>query len=160
MGNEIAQSAEWNHDSSVNWHLLEFDKHKGIQSLYRDLNHLYKDQLALHEQDCSQDGFEWIDHHNSDQSILSFVRKSKSGDEKVYVISNFTPIPRENFRLGVLDEGEYNLLLSSDDKTYWGSDFECVDSMQSDEQPYNDRPQSIALNLPPLATLYIAYKAS
>ena len=75
MGNEIAQSAEWNHDSSINWHLLEFDKHKGIQSLYRDLNHLYQQQPALHEQDCHHEGFEWIDHHNSEQSILSFVRK-------------------------------------------------------------------------------------
>lgn len=158
MGNEIAQSAEWNHDSSINWHLLDFDKHKGIQSLYRDLNHLYKDTPALHELDCHQDGFEWIDHHNSEQSILSLVRKSKDGSGKVYVISNFTPLPRDGFRVGVCDEGEYELLLSSDDEKYWGSGFEVEKTMHSDEQPYNDKPYSIRVSLPPLATLYIIHK--
>lgn len=158
MGNEIAQSAEWNHDSSINWHLLEFDKHKGIQSLYRDLNHLYQQQPALHEQDCHHEGFEWIDHHNSEQSILSFVRKSKDGKEKVYIVSNFTPIPREQFRLGVLDKGNYQLLLTSDDKDYWGSGFNCKDNVKSESVAWNDREQSICINIPPLATLYILHK--
>lgn len=158
MGNEIGQSAEWNHDSSINWHLLDFEKHKGIQNLYKKLNHLYKDTPALHECDCSQEGFEWIDHQNSEQSILSFVRKSQDGKNKVYVVCNFTPVPRENFRLGVLDSGEYKLLLSSDDKEYWGSDFEVEDSMPSEEHSWNDRAQSIRVNLPPLATVFIEYK--
>ncbi len=157
MGNEIGQSAEWNHDSSINWHLLDFDKHKGIQSLYRDLNKLYRDTPALHELDCDAQGFEWIDHHNSEQSILSFVRKSKSGLQKVYVVSNFTPVPRESFRLGVLDQGDYELLMSTDGADYWGSDFEVEASVTADEQPWNDRPFSIRVSLPPLATLFIVH---
>jgi 1,4-alpha-glucan branching enzyme len=112
----------------------------------------------LHQQDCHHEGFEWIDHHNSEQSILSFVRKSKEGKEKVYVVSNFTPIPREQFNLGVLDEGEYELLLSSDDETFWGSDFDVANSFESVKESVNDRPFAIKVSLPPLATIYLKHK--
>ena len=91
MGNEIGQSSEWNHDSQIAWKLLEFDKHKGIQTLYKQLNHTYKSQPALHELDHEHTGFEWIDIGNAEQSILSFVRKGKDENSKVYVVSNFTP---------------------------------------------------------------------
>ncbi|MBE1302103.1 MAG: 1,4-alpha-glucan branching protein GlgB [Alteromonadaceae bacterium] len=157
MGNEIGQSAEWNHDSSINWHLLDYDKHKGIQSLYKALNKLYVETPALHELDCKSEGFEWIDHQNSEQSILSFVRKSKDAKQKVYVVSNFTPIPREGFRVGVLDEGEYQLLLSTDSSEFWGSDFEVEQTMTADDQGRHDRPYSIRVSIPPLATLFIVH---
>lgn len=158
MGNEIGQSAEWNHDDSVNWHLLEFDKHKGIQALYKGLNHLYCNTPALYEGDHDHTGFEWIDHENAEQSVLSFVRKRPTGNDKVYVISNFTPMPRENFRLGVLDEGHYSTLLSTDDKAFWGSGYPMEESMSSDPTSWNGKPFSISVTLPPLSTVFIQFK--
>lgn len=159
MGNELGQTSEWNHDASLHWELLEQEKHKGIHNLYKALNHLYKDQPALHELDCHHEGFEWIDHHNSEQSLLSFVRKSKEGKEKVYVVSNFTPIPQEEFKLGVLDKGEYQLLMNSDDEKFWGSNFEVPKLVEADDEGANDRPFSINVALPPLATIYLLHKS-
>jgi 1,4-alpha-glucan branching enzyme len=158
MGNEIGQSNEWNHDGSVNWHLLKFDKHAGIQNLYKDLNHLYLQTAALYELDHSPAGFEWIDHGNAEQSILSLVRKSKDGKQKVYMVSNFTPVPMDDFRLGVLDEGNYKLILNTDDKKYWGSQYKMKSKCKSEPQGWNHRDNSICINLPPLATLYFLYQ--
>lgn len=160
MGNEFGQTAEWNHESELHWNLLEHEKHKGIQSLYKSLNHLYRDHPALHELDCDHQGFEWIDHHNSEQSILSFVRKSKDATQKVYVVSNFTPISRDKFRLGVMDAGRYQLLLSTDDEAYWGSAFDVEQSIESEAVPHNDREHSIKVSLPPLATIYLLHTQS
>lgn len=159
MGNEIGQSAEWNHDSSINWHLLEFEKHKGIQNLYKKLNQLYAEKPALHELDCNHEGFEWIDHQNGEQSVLSFVRKAKNSDSKIYIVCNFTPIPRENFRVGVLDEGDYEVILSTDDSDFWGSDYDVAKAIKAEQQPWNDRPYSVRTTLPPLAAVFIEYKA-
>ncbi|GGD64221.1 1,4-alpha-glucan branching protein GlgB [Lacimicrobium alkaliphilum] len=159
MGNEIGQAAEWNHDSSIQWHLLDFDKHLGIQTLYRKLNHLYRQTPALYECDHQPHGFEWIDHHNAEQSILSFMRKSADGRQKVYAISNFTPVPREHFRLGVDESGDYQLLLNSDDSDYWGSGYETSTHLEAELQPWHGRAHSVRFNLPPLATLYLLYNA-
>jgi 1,4-alpha-glucan branching enzyme len=158
MGNEIAQASEWNHDSSVNWHLLEFDKHKGVQSLYRDLNGLYAKYPALYELDHDHQGFEWIDHGNAEQSILSFLRKSDGQKQKIYCITNFTPMPHEQFLLGVQDEGSYQLLLNTDDKKYWGSSYKVAKKMTAKANSWNNQPASISVNLPPLASLFIIYK--
>lgn len=158
MGNEIAQASEWNHDSSINWHLLEYDKHKGIQALYRDLNLLYTSEPALYERDHFSDGFEWIDHGNAEQSIVSLMRKSENSNEKIYVICNFTPIPRDDFRLGVADEGVYTLLLNSDDGKYWGSDYNVKSELTSESHEWNHKTHSIRVNLPPLATLFLKYQ--
>ncbi|GAB3033421.1 1,4-alpha-glucan branching protein GlgB [Bowmanella dokdonensis] len=158
MGNEIGQSSEWNHDSSVQWHLLEFDKHKGIQCLYRELNHLYLKYPALHQCDHQPEGFEWVDHQNAEQSVLAFLRRSADGRQKVYVISNFTPIPRENFRIGALDKGHYRLLLNTDDSRYWGSGYHEQQTIVQDEQPWHGKPHSIRVNLPPLSTLFVLYE--
>jgi 1,4-alpha-glucan branching enzyme len=158
MGIEIGQSNEWNHDGSINWHLLKFEKHAGIQALYKDLNHLYSATPAMYELDHDPAGFEWIDHGNAEQSILSLVRKSKNGKQKVYMVSNFTPVPRDDFRLGVLDEGDYKLLLNTDDKKYWGSQYKVKSRCKSEQQGWNHRDHSIRINLPPLATLYFIYQ--
>ena len=158
MGNEIGQSAEWNHDDSINWFLLEFEKHKGIQALYKDLNHLYTSTPALYEADHNHNGFCWIDHENAQQSILSMLRQTASGSEKVYMISNFTPVPREDFRLGVHDIGEYELILNTDDVKYWGSSYPVAQKMEAKAHAWNNQPHSIQLNLPPLATLFIRFK--
>ncbi|MAD14513.1 MAG: 1,4-alpha-glucan branching enzyme [Alteromonadaceae bacterium] len=158
MGNEIGQSAEWNHDSSINWHLLEFDKHSGIQALYRDLNKLYADYPALHELDHDPAGFEWIDHENAEQSTLGMLRQSKEGKQQVYAVSNFTPVPRTNFRLGVKAPGEYSILLNTDDKQYWGSGHSQNKTIKADKTPWNNQAYSISVSLPPLATVFILYK--
>ncbi|GAC25959.1 1,4-alpha-glucan branching enzyme [Paraglaciecola mesophila KMM 241] len=158
MGNEIGQSAEWNHDSSINWHLLEFDKHSGIQALYRDLNKLYADYPALHELDHDPAGFEWIDHENAEQSTLAMLRQSKEGKQQVYAVSNFTPVPRTNFRLGVKAPGEYSILLNTDDKQYWGSGHSQNKTIKADKTPWNNQAYSISVSLPPLATVFILYK--
>ncbi|WP_026375442.1 1,4-alpha-glucan branching protein GlgB [Aestuariibacter salexigens] len=158
MGNELGQSAEWNHDGSLNWHLLEFDKHAGIQNMYRDLNKLYSKHPALHELDHQGEGFEWIDHGNAEQSILAFVRKDKQQRTKVYMVSNFTPVPRDNFRLGVLDEGNYSVIFNSDDKGYWGSGYKVSKKCKAQDTSWHHKPFSVQLNLPPLATLFLLYK--
>ncbi len=156
MGNEIGQSEEWNHDSSIDWHLLDFDKHLGIQSLYRDLNKLYQKYPALYALDTSYKGFEWIDHGNAEQSILSMLRKSDN--QKVYVVTNFTPVPHDDFRLGVQDKGKYQLLLNTDDKKYWGSGYKTAKTMTANNTKWNNQMYSIGVKLPPLATMFIVYK--
>ncbi|MFT5674870.1 MAG: 1,4-alpha-glucan branching enzyme [Paraglaciecola sp.] len=158
MGNEIGQASEWNHDSSVNWHLLEFDKHKGIQSVIRDLNKTYQAYPALHELDHQAEGFEWIDHGNAEQSILSLLRKSSGQKQKIYILNNFTPVAHEKFRLGVQDPGTYQLILNTDAEKYWGSAYPVNETMLSEELPWNNQSLSIAVSLPPLASLYILYK--
>lgn len=158
MGNEIGQASEWNHDSSINWHLLAFDKHQGIQLLYKDLNKLYSNYPALHELDHHHSGFEWIDHGNAQQSILSMLRKSAGQKQKIYIVTNFTPVPYENFLIGVQDAGDYQLLLNTDDKKYWGSGFKVVKKMHSQDKSWNNQSASISLSLPPLASLFIIYK--
>ncbi|WJG07852.1 1,4-alpha-glucan branching protein GlgB [Aliiglaciecola sp. LCG003] len=158
MGNEIGQAAEWNHDSSIQWDLLKFDKHKGIQSLYRDLNGIYQGFPSLYESDHEPACFAWIDHENADQSILSMMRTCRDAKQKMVMISNFTPVPRDNFRLGVPDSGSYELVLNTDDKKYWGSGYPVLDSMQAEPQSWNNQPHSICINLPPLATMFILLK--
>ncbi|MDF2178760.1 1,4-alpha-glucan branching protein GlgB [Aliiglaciecola sp. CAU 1673] len=159
MGNEIGQSGEWNHDSSVQWHLLDFDKHAGIQRLYRDLNHLYQSQPALHQCDHMPEGFRWLDHHNAEQSVLSFIRLSEGNRQKVYVVCNFTPVPQELFRLGVAEPGNYRLLLNTDDTAYWGSGYQVTENVKAEQVSWNEQPWSIVLRLPPLATLFILHEA-
>ncbi|GEA06516.1 1,4-alpha-glucan branching enzyme GlgB [Alteromonas sp. KUL42] len=154
MGNELGQSREWNHDSGLDWDLLNFEKHAGIQALYKALNHLYRTTSALHEQDHQPQGFTWIDHNNAEQSVVSFVRNAKTTKQKVYVISNFTPIPRDNFRIGVDDACELTLALNTDDAAFWGSGYSTLSKVKSSPVAWNDRKHSIVINLPPLSTVF------
>ena len=159
MGNEIGQAQEWNHDTQLQWDLLQYEKHRGIQSLYKDLNNAYKSIPALYECDTEANGFAWIDHENADQSILSFVRYNSDKSQKVYVITNFTPIPRDDFRLGVEEQGQYEVLVNTDEHQYWGSGYSKNSSYVADPVDWNYRSHSIALSLPPLSTLFIAKKS-
>ena len=154
MGNEIAQHDEWSHDRSLDWHLLDFEPHAGVQRLIRDLNALYKATPALHEIDFEGDGFEWIDWNDRDNSVFSWIRKDRSG-EFVICVSNMTPIVRDNFRIGVPADGEYRLLLSSDDSDYGGSGVG-VGNLHAQPQESHGRPFSLQLSLPPLATIIVA----
>ena len=154
MGNELGQAREWNHDSCLDWELLKFEKHAGIQALYKALNHLYCNTSALHEQDHQPQGFGWIDHNNAEQSVVSFVRNAKTNKQKVYVISNFTPIPRDNFRVGVDDACELSLALNTDDTAFGGSGYNALSNVKSSPVAWNDRKHSIEVNLPPLSTIF------
>jgi len=154
MGCEFGQSAEWDHDSSLDWHLLAYPKHEGLQSLYRDLNAVYRAYPA-HEGDSESAGFEWIDHANAQQSALSFVRTNLDKTQSVYVACNFTPVPRHHFRLGVNEPGRYRIILNTDSGKYWGSDFLDGEIFHATEEPMHDRRHSIVLDIPPLATVFI-----
>ena len=154
MGNELGQSSEWNHDSELDWGLLSFDRHKGVQAVYKALNHLYKTTPALYEQDHHADGFAWIDHSNAGQSIVSFVRNAKSSKQKVYVISNFTPVPHENFRVGVDSKNTLTLALNTDDEAFWGSGMKVLSKATPQKTAWNDRDFSVELTIPPLATIF------
>jgi len=153
MGGEFAQEREWNHDASLDWHLLERPGHRGVQALVRDLNRHYRSEGALHEVDFDPAGFEWIDAADRDSSVFSWVRRSADGDWMVCV-SHFTPVVRERFRLGVPGAARYEVLLNTDATDFGGSGAGPA-MLTVESVPANGRPESIELTLPPLATLWL-----
>ncbi|RDV26149.1 1,4-alpha-glucan branching protein GlgB [Alteromonas aestuariivivens] len=157
MGNEIGQAREWNHDGELQWDLLAFDKHQGLQTLYKTLNRLYTSEPALYECDHQPEGFAWIDHENGEQSVLSFVRKDASDSQHLYVVSNFTPVPRPSFRIGVMRPGKYKLVLNTDSQVFWGSEYPVSEVVEAVAKPWNHQPYSIEISIPPLATLYLIH---
>jgi 1,4-alpha-glucan branching enzyme len=154
MGAEIAQEREWNHDASLDWHLLEDPKHEGIQKLVRDLNRVYRDTSALHELDFSGEGFEWVDWQDADSSVLCWIRRSSDGSF-VVCISNFTPLVRSGYRVGVPQAGTYSELLNTDSGKYGGSGVGIAEEIHTQELEAHGRPQSLQIDLPPLATLML-----
>src|SRR5690606_7859449 len=121
MGGEFGQWAEWNHDTSLDWNLLDWPSHRGILKLVDDLNRLYRAEPALHEGDCQSFGFEWINANDAAQSVTIFLRKARDPKDIVLVAINYTPIPRHNYRIGVPIGGRWRELLNSDADIYWGS---------------------------------------
>lgn len=154
MGSEIAQHDEWNHDRSLDWHLLQHPPHQGVQRLVRDLNGLYVATPALYEVDFSHNGFEWIDWNNRDDSVLSWLRRDSKGGFIVCVI-NLTPIVRHNFMLGVPGPGRYRELINTDAGHYGGSDV-TNPHIETNDTGCHGRPHSLVLTLPPLATVLLA----
>jgi len=158
MGCEFAQEREWNHDQSLDWHLLESPLHAGVQRLVRDLNHLYRATPGLYEQDFVPAGFEWIDHNDAQSSVLSFVRRGTDPSKLTLVVCNFTPTVREAYRVGVPHPGVYREVLNTDAAIYGGSGVHASASdMLTETTPWNERPQSISLTLPPLSTVFIEW---
>jgi len=153
MGGELGQGAEWNHDAQLEWHLLDQETHRGIRRWVRDLNTLYRAEPCLHELDCSPQGFEWIDCNDTDQSTLSFLRRGSKGDEAIVVVLNFTPVPRQNYRLGVPWGGHWRELLNSDAPLYGGSGQGNLGGLDSTPVAFHGRPHSLTMTLPPLAAL-------
>ncbi|MDA9557406.1 1,4-alpha-glucan branching protein GlgB [Vibrio sp.] len=153
MGAEIGQTAEWDHDSQLHWHLLENKRHQGVQHLIRDLNTLYRNEKALHELDCEPQGFEWRLQDEAEKSILAHERMSADG-ERILVVSNFTPVPQTCFRLGVPHTGQYELLLNSDNEQYDGSHHPIASVLQTEKKESHSLPQSLLMTLPPLSTIY------
>jgi 1,4-alpha-glucan branching enzyme len=153
MGSELGSYNEWDHDQSLDWHLLDYDVHRGVQSLVRDLNALYRRTPALYEVDFDAGGFEWIDWNDADGSILSWIRRDKSGGY-VICITNFTPVIRYDYRLGVPEQGLFTEIMNTDSKIYAGSGISNTELATRDE-PSHGRPHSIKVTIPPLATLIL-----
>jgi 1,4-alpha-glucan branching enzyme len=155
MGAEIGQWREWIHDGSLDWHLLEYEPHKGINRWVADLNHLYITQPALHELDFDQTGFSWVDANDRDQSVVSIIRSS-SAAEYVLAVFNFTPVPRPGYRVGVPEDGYWCELLNSDAEVYGGSGWGNHGGAQAEDVPWHERRYSVTLSLPPLGAIFLA----
>ncbi len=155
MGGEFAQTSEWNHDTSLDWHLLEYEPHRGVHRLVADLNRLYRSEPALYEVDFDWPGFEWLDCNDSDASALSFLRRGKNAEDVMVVVSNFTPMVRENYRVGVPQPGFYREMLNTDADIYGGGNVGNLGGVEAEPVPWLGRSYSIKLTLPPLATLFL-----
>jgi 1,4-alpha-glucan branching enzyme len=154
MGCEFGQYAEWNHDKSLDWHLLQYPLHAGAQRWLRDLNACYKSRPALHGRDFGNEGFEWIDSRDSDLSVVSYLRRGPHG-ETLLVVVNATPMVRESYRIGVPVGGRWREVLNSDAPEYGGSGQGNGGGAQADDQPSHGRPHSLLLTLPPLGVLFL-----
>jgi 1,4-alpha-glucan branching enzyme len=155
MGSELGQWNEWNHEQSLDWHLLEYDRHRGILRWIDDLNSLYRMRRPLHEVDFHFSGFEWIDFQDSAGSIISFERKSSDGAERILAVFNFTPVPRTNYRIGAHSGGLYQEILNSDSRYYGGTNVGNSGSIQADPIPIHGRSFSLNLTLPPLGVVFL-----
>ncbi len=154
MGSEIGQKTEWNHDGSVVWDLLDDPQHAGLQRLVRDLNTIYRDNPALQFGDLHSEGFDWIVGDDAENSILAMLRKDGSDDGKVLAISNFTPVPRSSYRVGVPAAGCWREILNSDAAVYGGSNHGNIE-VWSEPMPSHGHQQSLLLTIPPLATIFL-----
>lgn len=153
MGGEFAQRDEWDHNSSLDWHLLEYQSHKGIQTLIKDLNSTYKSLPALHQLDCEGDGFQWILSENNEQSIFAYLRKGKEGVAPVLVVVNMTPTTYSNYSIGVPNAGFYRECLNSDSEKYGGSNIGNSGGINTTEEPLHGHPYQLSMSIPPLATV-------
>ena len=159
MGGEFGQPAEWNENSQLDWWLLnEGPFHQGTQKFVADLNALYQREPALWETDYDYEGFFWIDCTNADQSVLSFVRQSRDGKSVMLIVLNLTPVPRENYRIGLPRGGHWAEVLNSDAERYGGSNWGNLGGVTANEQQVHGQPFSAELTLPPLGV--VAFKAS
>jgi 1,4-alpha-glucan branching enzyme len=155
MGAEVAQWSEWNHDGSIEWNLLEHERHAGIKAWLTALNQAYVNVPALHELDCDPAGFEWISADDVEQSAIAFLRKGSGGNDAVLVACNFTPVPRQGYTLGVPKGGGWRFLLNSDDPAFGGSGTANPETIEAAPRPSHGRPYSVTLTLPPLSTVFL-----
>jgi len=158
MGIEFGQGREWNSAGVLDWYVLQYPLHQGMQRLVKDLNRLYSASPALYRNEFDWQGFEWIDCHDAQQSVLSFLRKGNAG-ELMVVVLNLTPIPRRDYRIGLPLGGRYREILNSDSEFYGGSNIgNGSHDLLAEERPWMDRPYSLALTLPPLAGIVIGWQ--
>jgi 1,4-alpha-glucan branching enzyme len=157
MGGEFGQVREWNHDHSLDWHLLDEPLHARLRDLVRDLNRLYRETPALHALDTDAAGFEWLDANDSDNSAYAFARYGSDGEPPVVVVCNFTPVVREAYRVGVPREGRWLERLNTDAELYGGSNVGNSGAVESESVPWHGRPASLSLTLPPLATVVLQH---
>jgi 1,4-alpha-glucan branching enzyme len=155
MGAEFGQWQEWQETKSLDWHLLEFEPHQKLNKLVQDLNALYRSEPALFKIDFDYSGFEWIDFLDSDNSIITFMRKTHHPEETLIFVCNFTPVYRENYRIGVPFQAYYREILNTDSLEYWGSNKGNSGGLYSDDITWHNRPFSLNLRVPPLATVVL-----
>ncbi len=155
MGNEFAQKQEWRVNHELDWKLLEHKQHCGVQATLRDLNQLYQNTPALYQLDFSAEGFSWIDCQDADQSVISYVRHASDGTF-ILVILNFTPVPRQNYRIGVPAGGFYREIFNSDSTYYGGSNMGNMSNIVTTHEPWMGLPDSIVITLPPLAGIILS----
>jgi 1,4-alpha-glucan branching enzyme len=159
MGGEFGQWREWNHDESLEWHLLDYAPHAGLQRWVENLNHLYRSEPSLYELDFSSAGFEWVDCNDSDQNVISFLRKGRAGDDFVLVACNFTPVTRFNYKVGVPRGGFWKELLNGDAREYGGSGHGNLGGVEAVPVSFHGRPYSLDMTLPPLSTVFFKSEA-
>ncbi|MCE2473787.1 MAG: alpha amylase C-terminal domain-containing protein, partial [Anaerolineae bacterium] len=155
MGNEIAQFSEWSEARSLDWHLLDYEKHEQMQAWVRDLNHFYREQPALWQVDFEAEGFRWIEANDADQGVYSYIRYAEDRDDFLIIALNCTPVVRDQYRLGVPAAGFYREALNSDAEAYGGSNVGNFGGVDSQDVPSHGLPYSISLRLPPLGALIL-----
>lgn len=152
MGGEFGQSSEWNFLESLEWHLTQYDFHSGIQEVIKDLNKVYKSNPALYEKQFSPEGFQWIEYNDRENTVLTYIRKGHKPEDDLIVACNFTPVPRENYRVGVPKTKQLKLVFNSDDAKYAGSGVG-KKTLKPSKKEWNGHPQSVAMTLPPLGVV-------
>ena len=155
MGGEFGQWREWVHDESLEWHLLQYAPHSGVQQWVSDLNRVYRSQSPLYEMDFDPAGFEWIDCNDIEHSVVSLIRKGRSADDIIAVVCNFTPVTRLNYRVGVPQAGFWKEILNSDAKEYGGSGQGNLGGVEAVSIPLHGRPYSLTIILPPLSIVFL-----
>jgi 1,4-alpha-glucan branching enzyme len=155
MGGEFGQRHEWNHDRSLDWHVLQYAYHKGVQTLVRDLNRLYQSEAALHAIDHDWHGFQWVDFHDAANSIIAFLRKAPDAQDHILCVCNFTPVPRYNYCLGAPREGFYREVLNTDASIYGGANIGNGGGLYAQAQSSHGFPFSLHIALPPLSVLFL-----
>ena len=158
MGGEFGQWREWNHEQSLDWHLLHEPAHRGIQHWVRDLNQAYAQLPALHQGDCEPAGFEWIDCHDHNNQVLTFLRKGRSDQPAVLVVCHFLPGVIDNYRVGIPWPGRWREVLNSDSCHYGGSGAGNCGGIEAEERGWHGRPYSLNLTVPPLAALFFVHE--
>jgi len=157
QGAEFGQSSEWNFKNSLDWHLLQYDLHKGVQALIKDLNTLYKNEPALYEKQFEADGFEWIDYGDSKNSVFTYIRKGNNQEDDIIVACNMTPVPQEKYRIGVPRKGQLKEIFNSDLKKYFGTGEYKNRKQATQSEPWNYRDNSLEINIPPIGMVVFKY---
>jgi 1,4-alpha-glucan branching enzyme len=159
MGGELAQEGEWNHNTSIEWHLLDRPEHAGMQRLIRDLNAVYRNEPALYEVDFEPHGFRWLDANDVARNILSFLRVGRDGERVLACIANLSPVPREHYRVGLPHGGRWREALNTDSEVYGGSNVGNYGGVEAEACPWQGQPFSAELTLPPLGVLWLVPEA-
>jgi 1,4-alpha-glucan branching enzyme len=155
MGGEFGQRTEWSHDRQLDWYVLQYDLHKGVQRLTDDLNRCYRNLTPLHEVEFSYTGFEWVDFHDAHNSVIAFLRWNHDRSDHVLVVCNFTPVPRPGYRVGAPYNGRYAEIINTDASAYAGSNSGNGGEAWTEAVPFHGRSNSLVLTLPPLGVLYL-----
>ena len=157
MGAEMASRDEWDHEQSLPWHLLEYESHAGMARWVAQCNALHRELPALHQRDCGGGGFEWVECDDRDRAVLSWLRFGHDRDDPVLVVANLTPVPRDDYTIGVPHGGTWTVIADSDATEFWGSGrrADAPPEVHAHDEPAHGRPHSLVVDVPPLAMLFL-----